>query len=135
MTIILFEHARIKLATPGSAIRHFTDYSTEPGISGWSPQKTTSIGKVVNCYPYLWPTVVPGLTTVRLTMSENIRIYHKCEGGIEKSISRITIWHHKACGVMSYHDPKGWIYLSTPRSKGGFFFSPFSSAFYLDTKA
>ena len=25
-----------------------------------------------------------------------IRIYHECEGRIEKSVSRITVWHHKA---------------------------------------
>ena len=25
---------------------------------------------------------------------DNIRIYHECEGGIEKSILRITVWHH-----------------------------------------
>ena len=28
-----------------------------------------------------------------------ISIYHKYEGGIEKSIPRITDWHHKACQV------------------------------------
>ena len=26
-----------------------------------------------------------------------IRIYNKCEGGIDKSVLRITVWHHKAC--------------------------------------
>ena len=27
-----------------------------------------------------------------------IRIYHECEGGIEKSVPRITVgWHHEAC--------------------------------------
>ena len=26
-----------------------------------------------------------------------IRIYDECEGGLEKSVPRITIWHHKAC--------------------------------------
>ena len=26
-----------------------------------------------------------------------LRIYHKCEGNIEKSIPRITVWHHEAC--------------------------------------
>ena len=26
-----------------------------------------------------------------------IRIYHVCEGGLEKSVPRITVWHHKAC--------------------------------------
>ena len=26
---------------------------------------------------------------------ENIRSHHECEGGIEKSILRITDWHHE----------------------------------------
>ena len=26
-----------------------------------------------------------------------MRIYHKCEGRIEKSVPRITNWHHEAC--------------------------------------
>ena len=28
---------------------------------------------------------------------EIIRIYHEFEGGIEKSVPRITVWHHEAC--------------------------------------
>ena len=32
-----------------------------------------------------------------LALDINIRIYHECEGRIEKSILRIAIWHHKAC--------------------------------------
>ena len=35
-------------------------------------------------------------------MSGNIRIYHEC--GIEKSIPRITVWHHEACRVMTNYD-------------------------------
>ena len=30
-----------------------------------------------------------------------IRIYHEYEGGIEKSVPRITVWHQEACWVMS----------------------------------
>ena len=26
-----------------------------------------------------------------------IGIYHECEGGIEKSVPRIAVWHHEAC--------------------------------------
>ena len=26
-----------------------------------------------------------------------IRIYHECEGGIEKSVAGITVCHHEAC--------------------------------------
>ena len=28
---------------------------------------------------------------------EVIRIYHECEGRIEKSVQRIAVWHHEAC--------------------------------------
>ena len=28
---------------------------------------------------------------------KNISIHHECEGGIEKSVLRITDWHHEAC--------------------------------------
>ena len=27
---------------------------------------------------------------------KNINIHHECEGGIEKSVPRITDWHHEA---------------------------------------
>ena len=29
-------------------------------------------------------------------LSGIIRIHHECEGGIEKSVPRINVWHHKA---------------------------------------
>ena len=35
---------------------------------------------------------------------KNIRIYHECEDGIEKSVPRITDWHHEACRVMTNDD-------------------------------
>ena len=53
-----------------------------------------------------------------------IRIHHKCEGGIEKSLPRIT----EACCVMSNGDHKGRIFLSHPHTNNGFFF------FWLTTK-
>ena len=43
---------------------------------------------------------------------QTIRIYHACEGRIEKSILRITVCHHAACRVMINGDPEGWIFLS-----------------------
>ena len=52
----------------------------------------------------------------------NIRIRHKCEGGIEKSILRITVWHQEACRVMTNGDPEGWIFLCHPHINNGFFF-------------
>ena len=52
----------------------------------------------------------------------DIRIHHECEGRIEKSIPRITIWHHEACQVMANGDAEGRILLSYPHTNNGFFF-------------
>ena len=38
---------------------------------------------------------------------KTIRIHHECDGGIEKSIPRITDWHHEACRVMTNGDHEG----------------------------
>ena len=38
--------------------------------------------------------------------------YHECEGGIEKSVPRITDWHHEACRMMTNGDHEGRIFLS-----------------------
>ena len=57
-----------------------------------------------------------------INMSSNhniIRTYHKCEGGIEKSVPKITVWHHKACRVMTNADPEGRIFLSHPQTNNG----------------
>ena len=53
---------------------------------------------------------------------KTIRIYYECEGGIERYVPRITIWHHKACPVMTNGDPEGRIFLSYPHTNNGFFF-------------
>ena len=45
-----------------------------------------------------------------------LRIYHECEGRIEKFVPRITVWHHEACRVMTNGDPEGWIFLSYPHT-------------------
>ena len=42
-----------------------------------------------------------------------IRIYHECEGRVEKSVPRITVWHHEACRVMTNGDPEGQIFYPT----------------------
>ena len=52
---------------------------------------------------------------------ESIRIYHECEGGIEKFVPGFTDWHHEACRVMTNGDRKGWIFLSHPHKNNGFF--------------
>ena len=38
-------------------------------------------------------------------------IYHECEDRIEKSVLRITVWHHEACRVMTNGDAEGQIFL------------------------
>ena len=53
---------------------------------------------------------------------QNIRIYHECEGGMEKSVLRITDWHHEACRVMKNCDPERWIFLSHPHMNNELFF-------------
>ena len=51
-----------------------------------------------------------------------IRIYHKCEGGIEKFVLRIIDWHHEACRVMTNGDHEEQIFLSHPHTNNGFIF-------------
>ena len=36
-----------------------------------------------------------------------IRIYQECDGGIERSMPRITVWHHEACQVVIIGYPSG----------------------------
>ena len=73
----------------------------------------------------------------QILSGKSIRIYHECEGRIEKPVSRITLWHHKASEksiprinlwhqessqVMLNGDPEGGIFLSYPHMNNGFFF-------------
>ena len=53
--------------------------------------------------------------------TQNIRIHHECEGGIEKSVPRIAVWHHEACRVMTNCDHEGQIIQSHPRMNYDFF--------------
>ena len=39
-------------------------------------------------------------------MGKIISIYHGCMVWIEKSVTRITDWHHEACRVMPNSDPE-----------------------------
>ena len=63
----------------------------------------------------------------------NIKIYHECEGGIEKSVSRIAVWHHEACQGMTNGDPEGRIFLSYPHTNNGYFFLLTTVFIYLFT--
>ena len=65
---------------------------------------------------------------------KTIRIHHECEGWIEKSVPRITNWHHKACRVMTNGDPEGQIFLSHPHTNNGFLFlltTKLNTSFYI----
>ena len=45
---------------------------------------------------------------------EIIRIYNpECEGMIDKSVPRITVWHHEPCRVMTNGDPRDKFFYST----------------------
>ena len=55
-------------------------------------------------------------------LNENISICHECEDGIEKSVPRITDWHHEACRVMTNGDHEGQNFLYHPHTNNGFFF-------------
>ena len=52
----------------------------------------------------------------------NISFYHDLEGGIKKSVPRITDWHHEACRVWSNSDHKERGFLYHPHKNNGFFF-------------
>ena len=62
------------------------------------------------------------LMILKIKVIYNIRIYHECEGGIEKSVLRITYWHPEACRVMANGDCEGWIFLSHSHTNNGLFF-------------
>ena len=59
-----------------------------------------------------------------LCPSGHIRIHHECEGGIDKSVRKITNGHHEACQVMAICDREGRIFLSHPHTNmpNGFYF-------------
>ena len=57
-----------------------------------------------------------------IPIGRKIRIHFECDGGIEKSVPRITDWHHEACRVMTYSDREGRIFPTLPHSNSGFFF-------------
>ena len=65
----------------------------------------------------------------------NIRIYHECEGRIEKSVPRIAVWHHEACRVMTNGDSKGRNFPSYPHTNNhSFSCSPLLLFIYLYLK-
>ena len=63
----------------------------------------------------------------------HIRNYPECESRIEKSVRRITVWHHNACQVMTNGDPEGWIFLTYPHTQDRFIFLLTTVFIYLFT--
>ena len=65
-------------------------------------------------------------------MHDIIRTHHECEDGIEKSVVRITDWHHEACRVMANIDHEGRIFQSLMYS---FSCSPLNISCYIGRHA
>ena len=53
---------------------------------------------------------------------KNIRIYPECEGWIEKSVPRITVWHHEACRVMTKQWSRGMDFSILPSNENKIIF-------------
>ena len=51
------------------------------------------------------------------------------EGRIEKSVTRVAVWYHEVCRVMTNGDPEGRIFLSYPHMIMDFFLA--HHCFYL----
>ena len=64
-------------------------------------------------YMYAWVGWVDEIYHPRIK-SQIIKIYHECEGSIEKYVPRITVWHREAC--------RGTDFLSYSHPNNGFFF-------------
>ena len=65
--------------------------------------------------------MIKSLLLTFILVENIIRIYHECEGRIEKSVLIIAIWHNEACRMMTNGDPEGWIFLSYPHMNNGLF--------------
>ena len=69
-----------------------------------------------NSFPlYIFFIIYDHLTNI-------VRIYHVCELWRDKSVLRITVWHHEACRVMTNGAPEGQIFASHDHTNSGFFF-------------
>ena len=74
----------------------------------------------VNSYIFLY------MDTIR------IRIHGECDGGIEKSVLRITDWHQAACRVMTNGDHEGRIFHSIlTQIMDSFSCSTLNTSFYI----
>ena len=66
--------------------------------------------------------LLPPMSPILNPRSWTITIYHKCEGGVEKSVKRITELQYEVCRVMRNGDREGRFFLSHPHTNNGLFF-------------
>ena len=86
----------------------------------------TKVSSSVQMYSRVWYT--QKLQTKVANKSFIVCIRLECR--IEKSVPRITVWHHEACRVVTNGDPEGRIFISLPHTNYGFIFcSPLNFAF------
>ena len=65
-----------------------------------------------------------------LVLYQQYKVYHEREGAIEKSVPRITYWHHMACHVVTNGDPKAhFFFLSLTQIMDSSSCSPLKSTF------
>ena len=61
---------------------------------------------------------------------DSIRIYHEYEGGIDKTVLRITDWHHGACPLITNGDHEDrFFYLTLTIIMDSFSCSSFNTTF------
>ena len=66
-------------------------------------------------------TIADVWSVIPYHVKPRLRIYHECDGGIEKYVPRITVCHYEACRVMINCDSEGPIFLSHPHTNNEFF--------------
>ena len=67
------------------------------------------------CRLRFWPIFGPLAFQDTSAYAIILGIHHECESFKEKSVLRITVWHHEACRVMTNGDSEGRICLSYPQ--------------------
>ena len=78
--------------------------------------------KIAFQYVIIFPNTSIVMNSSTTDPNNIIRILHECEGGIEKSVPRITDWHHEACQVMKTVITRdGFFYPTLTRIMDSFF--------------
>ena len=79
------------------------------GVFYSSPLSKFAHGMV--CYSF-YHSCTPDENFCMTDWWENIRVFNGYEMWIVNSVTRVTVWYHKACRVMPNSDPDGGIFLS-----------------------